>query len=115
MAAGIAQLKPELADVLCSLGASKTVILRKVALSRALPYLFASSKVAITLAFFGAVVSEMVASNAGIGYLLLNASSTFRVPLVFAALVVVGIVGILMYVISNFIEHHLTFWARRRE
>ncbi|MNR83578.1 putative aliphatic sulfonates transport permease protein SsuC [compost metagenome] len=115
IATGIAHLEPELADVLRSLGASKSVILRKVALPRALPYLFASLKVAITLAFVGSVVSEMVASNAGIGYLLLNASSSFRVPLVFAALIVVGVMGILMYCISDFIEHRSTSWAKRGE
>lgn len=115
VATGIAHLEPELADVLRSLGATKSVILRKVALPRALPYLFASLKVAITLAFVGSVVSEMVASNAGIGYLLLNASSSFRVPLVFAALIVVGVMGILMYGISDFIERRSTSWAKRGE
>lgn len=115
VATGIAHLEPELADVLRSLGATKSVILKKVALPRALPYLFASLKVAITLAFVGSVVSEMVASNAGIGYLLLNASSSFRVPLAFAALIVVGVMGILMYGISDFIERRSTSWAKRGE
>lgn len=115
VATGIAQLEPELADVLRSLGATKSVILKKVALPRALPYLFASLKVAITLAFVGSVVSEMVASNAGIGYLLLNASSSFRVPLVFAALVTVAVMGILMYGISDLIERRSTSWANRGE
>lgn len=115
VATGIAHLEPELADVLRSLGATRTVILRKVALPRALPFLFASLKVAITLAFVGSVVSEMVASNAGIGYLLLNASSSFRVPLVFASLFVVAIMGILMYGISDLIERRSTSWAKRGE
>jgi NitT/TauT family transport system permease protein len=113
VATGIATLEPELADVLRSLGARRSVILRKVALPRSLPYLFASLKVAITLAFVGSVVSEMVASNAGIGYLLLNASSSFRVPLVFASLLVVAVLGILMYAVADLIEHRSTAWARR--
>ena len=113
VATGIASLEPELADVLRSLGARRSVILRKVALPRALPYLFASLKIAITLAFVGSVVSEMVASNAGIGYLLLNASSSFRVPLVFAALLVVGVLGIVMYAVADFVENRSTAWVRR--
>jgi NitT/TauT family transport system permease protein len=113
VATGIASLEPELADVLRSLGARRSVILRKVALPRSLPYLFASLKIAITLAFVGSVVSEMVASNAGIGYLLLNASSSFRVPLVFAALLVVGVLGIVMYTIADLIETRSTGWVRR--
>lgn len=84
-----------------------------MALPRALPYLFASLKIAITLAFVGSVVSEMVASNAGVGYLLLNASSSFRVPLVFAALLVVAVLGICMYWLADVIESRTTGWVRR--
>ncbi len=113
VATGIATLEPELADVLRSLGAKRSVILRKVGLPRALPYLFASLKVAISLAFVGSVIAEMVASDGGIGYLLLTASSSFRVPLVFAALLVVGVLGILMYLIADLIERRSTRWATR--
>ncbi|MHC8945618.1 ABC transporter permease [Advenella incenata] len=113
VATGIATLEPELADVLRSLGARRSVILRKVAIPRSLPYLFASLKISITLAFVGSVVSEMVASNAGIGYLLLNASSSFRVSLVFASLTVVAILGICMYGLADFVERRSTGWVRR--
>jgi ABC-type microcin C transport system permease subunit YejB len=57
-------------------------------------HIFASLKIAITLAFVGAVISETVASNQGIGYLMISASSTFRVPLVFAALLVIAAMGV---------------------
>ena len=67
VATGLATLEPELEDVLRSLGARRLDILFKVGLPRALPYFFASLKVAITLAFVGSVISETVASNLGIG------------------------------------------------
>jgi NitT/TauT family transport system permease protein len=86
VATGLATVEPELEDVLRSLGASKLDILRKVGLPRSMPYFFASLKVAITLAFVGTVISETLASNDGIGYLMLQASSQFRVPLMFAGL-----------------------------
>ena len=70
-------------------------------------------KIAITLAFVGAVISETVASNQGIGYLMLTASSTFRVPLVFAALLVIAAMGILMYAIAAWFEVRHTKWAIR--
>ena len=113
IAMGIATVEPELVDVLRSLGAKRSAVLRKVGLPRSLPYLFASLKIAITLAFVGSVVSEMVASNGGVGYLLLTASSSFRVPLVFAALLVVGALGIIMYFIADIIEKRFTGWATR--
>ncbi len=90
VARGLATLEPELQDVLRSLGASRREIFLKVGIPGSLPYLFASLKVAVTLAFVGAVISETVAANRGIGYLMLSASSRYDVPLVFAGLVVVA-------------------------
>lgn len=113
IATGIATMEPELEDVLRSLGAHKLDILLKVGLPRSLPYFFASLKIAITLAFVGTVISETVASNEGIGYLMLAASSTFRVPLVFAALLVIAAMGIIMYAVAAFFERRYTHWAIR--
>lgn len=115
VATGIATMEPELRDVLRSLGASKTDILLRVGLPRSMPYFFASLKIAITLAFVGAVISETVASNVGIGYLMMSASATFRVPLVFAALLVIAAMGILMYAVAAYFERHFTGWATRSE
>ena len=78
-----------------------------------MPYFFASLKVAITLAFVGSIVSETVAANAGIGYLMMAASSRFDVPLVFAGLVVVAVMGVVMYEIFVLLERRVTFWATR--
>ncbi|MCW5683600.1 MAG: ABC transporter permease [Pseudolabrys sp.] len=113
IATGIATMEPELRDVLRSLGASKMDILLRVGLPRSMPYFFASLKIAITLAFVGAVISETVASNVGIGYLMMSASATFRVPLVFAALLVIAAMGIVMYAVAAFFENHFTGWATR--
>ena len=65
-------------------------IMRKVGIPRSLPYFFGSLKVAITLAFVGTTVSEMTASNEGIGYLLISAGSSMQMGLAFSGLVVVG-------------------------
>jgi NitT/TauT family transport system permease protein len=113
VATGIATLEPELSDVLRSLGARKVDILMKVGIPRSMPYFFASLKIAITLAFVGSVISETVASNEGIGYLMLSASSSFRVPLVFAGLLVIAALGIIMYAIAALIEKRFTGWATR--
>ena len=100
-------------DVLRSLGANRWEILTKVGIPRSAPYLFASLKIAITLAFIGSVISETVAANKGIGYLMLSASSRFEVPLVFAGLLVVGAMGVGMYAICVMFEQRMTRWAFR--
>jgi NitT/TauT family transport system permease protein len=78
-----------------------------------MPYFCASLKVAITLAFVGTVISETLASNDGIGYLMLQASSQFRVPLMFAGLAVIAVMGIATYVVFAVLEARVTGWATR--
>ncbi|GAB6059040.1 ABC transporter permease [Desulfonatronum parangueonense] len=114
VATGLATIEPELEDVLRVLGASKATILLKVGIPNSLPYFFASLKIAITLAFVGSVISETVASNAGIGYLMMSASSRFNVPLVFAGLIVIAAMGIGMYALFAALESRTTSWAFRR-
>jgi NitT/TauT family transport system permease protein len=114
VATGLATTEPELEDVLKALGAKKWDILWNVSLPRAMPYFFASLKVAITLAFVGTVLSETVASNRGIGNLMMIASSNFNVPLVFAGLFLLAFLGVGLYVIFSFIEQRVTGWATRK-
>jgi NitT/TauT family transport system permease protein len=113
VATGIATVEPELQDVLRALGASKWQTIRKVGLPRAMPYFFASLKVAITVAFVGSIIAETVGSNAGIGNFMLVASSRFEVPLAFAGLLVTGAMGIAMYAVAGAIESRMTGWATR--
>lgn len=114
VATGLANTEPELEDVLRVLGASKRDILWNVSLPRALPYLFASLKVAITLSFVGTVLSESVAANRGIGNVMMIASGNFDVPLVFAGLFILAIMGVLLYGMSSFVERRMTGWAQRK-
>ena len=114
VATGLASTEPELEDVLRVLGARKRDILWNVSLPRALPYLFASLKIAITLSFVGTVLSETVAANKGIGTVMMIASGNFDVPLVFAGLVLLAIMGIFLYAMSSWVEGRMTGWAQRK-
>ena len=113
IATGLATLEPELEDVLRVLGARRWDVLVKVGLPRSLPYFYGSLKVAITLAFVGTTVSEMTASNEGIGYLLISAGSSMQMGLAFSGLVVVGLMAMAMYELFSVIEKRTTAWAHR--
>jgi NitT/TauT family transport system permease protein len=113
IATGLATLEPELEDVLRVLGAKRWDVLTKVGLPRSMPYFFGSLKVAITLAFVGTTVSEMTASNEGIGYLLISAGSSMQMGLAFSGLLVVGVMAMAMYELFSWIEKHTTGWAHR--
>ncbi|PSR16882.1 ABC transporter permease [filamentous cyanobacterium CCP3] len=113
VAAGLATVEPEMQDVLRSLGASPWEVFQKVGFPHSLPYLFASLKVAISQAFIGSVISETVASNRGIGYVIVTASSSFNVPLAFLAILTLAAMGILLYGCFALIEQRTIHWARQ--
>ncbi|WP_445501074.1 ABC transporter permease [Microvirga sp. G4-2] len=115
VATGIATVEPEMEDVLRALGASKKDIVFKVGVPRAMPYFFGSMKISITLAYVGSVIGEQNASNVGIGNLLTRASAAFEVPLVWAALMVLAVLGVAMYAITASAERSMTGWAQRSQ
>ncbi|GLK78481.1 ABC transporter permease [Methylopila turkensis] len=115
VATGLATTEPELEDVLKALGASKADILWNVGLPRVMPFFFAALKVSITYAFVGTVLAETVASNRGVGNVMMSASSNFDVPLVFAGLFVLAGLGVALYVAFSLIERRVTGWASRRD
>jgi len=114
VATGLATTPAELEDILRALGASKRDILVHVGLPSSLPYFFASLKISISLAFVGTVVSETIAANTGIGAMMIVASSNFDVPLVFAGLIILAVMGILLYAVFATVEKRMTFWAQSR-
>jgi NitT/TauT family transport system permease protein len=109
----IATVAPELNDVLRSLGARRIDVLMKVGIPQSMPYFFASLKIAITLAFIGAVTSETVAANAGVGFLMMKALSDFDIPLMFAGVMSLVLLGIVLYAASVVVETRITGWAFR--
>ncbi len=112
VALGLETVEVEMKDVLRSLGANQIEIFQKVGFPHTLPYLFASLKIAISFAFVGSVISETVASNGGIGYLIVSASSNFDIPLVFAGLLSLAVMGILLYGFFATMEKYAIPWER---
>jgi NitT/TauT family transport system permease protein len=112
VALGLDTVEPEMKDVLRSLGASQLEVFQKVGFPHAMPYLFASLKVAVSFAFIGSVISETVASNKGVGYLVVSASSTFDVPLGFAGLLTLSVMGMVLYGFFAVMEKYVVYWAR---
>ena len=115
VATGLATTEPELEDVMRALRATKLDILWNVGLPRTMPFFFASLKVSVTLAFVGTVISETVASNRGIGNVMMIASSNFDVPLVFAGLMILAFLGVALYAVFSLIESKITGWAHRKD
>jgi NitT/TauT family transport system permease protein len=111
MLAGLQSVEPSFVALMRSVGASKTEILRRVRIPHSLPHLMAGLKVAITFSVIGAIVGEFAGASAGLGYVIQFASTQLETPLVFAALVVVSVVGLVFYYLVEFAERVLVPWA----
>jgi NitT/TauT family transport system permease protein len=90
--------------------ASRWHILLKLRLPNALPALFVGMKVAISFALVGAIVGEFVGGSAGLGYVILMAQGQFDTPRVFAALVLLGIMGSLLFFVVAALERAVIPW-----
>jgi len=94
---GLKGLDRGYANLVKSMGASEAQVFLKVRLPAALPSIFGSFKVALSLAVIGAVLGEYVAAERGLGYLQLQANANFDVTLNFAAVFVIALLGVALY------------------
>lgn len=111
MLAGLQSVEPSFVSLMRSVGASKTKILMRVRIPHSLPHLMAGLKVAITFSVIGAIVGEFAGANKGLGYMIQFASTQLDTPLIFAALIVVSVLGLAFYYIVEYAERVLVPWA----
>ena len=107
---GFKSVDPDMLDLARAMEANRLQIFRMVSFPHALPAIFAGLKVSITLAVVGAVVGEFVGSNSGIGYVLQRSIGTFDLPTMFAALVVLALIGVILFWILDVLERVAIPW-----
>lgn len=107
---GLGLAEPSSVQLMRSLCASKWQIMRMLKIPAALPVIFGGLQLGATTAIIGAIVSEFVGSDAGLGYLLQRYRSGFDTP---AAWVVIGIFlffGLVAYLLLWLAERKIVFW-----
>lgn len=107
---GFKSLEADFIDLAKSMGSTRLKMFYKISLPNALPAIFSSMKVSVTLAVVGAVVGEFVGSNSGIGYVLQRANGNFDLPLMFSALIVLSLMGVVLFVVIDVIEKLMLPW-----
>lgn len=107
---GFKSLEPDMRDLARSMKASWLQTFRMVSLPHALPAIFAGLKVSVTLAVVGAVVGEFVGANSGIGFVLQRSIGNFELPTMFAALVILALIGVVLFSIVDLVERLLVPW-----
>ncbi len=109
---GLSTLEPEYRDILRALGASKLTIFWKIALPKTLPEFFGALKVAVTLAFIGTNLMEIVSPHGrGLGALFDSGKTNSDYPLMFSVLIALAALGIVLYYFVVVLERIFAGWA----
>src|SRR5215216_2416702 len=107
---GFKSVDPDMVDLARAMQGSRFQVFCAVNLPHAMPAIFSGLKVSITLAVVGAVVGEFVGSNSGIGYVLQRSIGTFDLPTMFAALVILALLGVVLFWAVDRIERFVIPW-----
>ena len=107
---GLRSVDPDVLDMTKSMRASPLQVLWKIRFPTALPAMFAGMKVAVSLALVGAIAGEFVASNVGLGYVILTAQGMMQTTRVFAAIVLLGVLGTALFYLIALIERLVVPW-----
>jgi ABC-type nitrate/sulfonate/bicarbonate transport system permease component len=91
-------------DLMRAYGASPYTTLRRVQIPSALPALFAAMRIAAPLALVGALLAEWLTTGTGLGYLMLQAVTTFELDRMWAAVTIVTVASIILYTIISVLE-----------
>jgi len=108
--AGFKSADRDVMDFARTTGAGRLRMFKKISLPQALPHIFTGLKVGAALAATAAVVAEFVASDKGLGYLLLQYNGQLDTPMVFATIVILSLIGLAVYYAVEIVERLAVPW-----
>jgi NitT/TauT family transport system permease protein len=111
--AGIRAAEIERLELMKALSASRLETYYLVKLPSAAPYIFAGLDMGIVYALLGTIVAEFLGAQEGMGVAITKAQAVTDVAGVFAALVVLGVTGVLLHLVVRWIERSIVHWADR--
>ena len=107
---GLALANANSVSLMQSLGASKVQTLLKLRIPSALPVIFGGLQLGATTAIIGAIVSEFVGADAGLGFLLLRYRSSYDTPAAWVLIICFLAIGVATYLIISLAEKKIVFW-----
>jgi NitT/TauT family transport system permease protein len=110
-AVGLRQIESDMLDLGRVFNAPKWRIFAKIRVPNAAPYILSALKVTATSAVVGAIVGEFVASQAGLGYVIVTTQSSMNTPVAFAALIWISILGLALFGAVGLLARLVAPWA----
>jgi NitT/TauT family transport system permease protein len=114
MVTGLKSIDPEMLQLSATMGAKPAQTFWKIRFPASLPHLFTGLKVAATMAVTGAVVGEFVGADQGLGFVILQANGNLDTPVLFAGLLIMVLLGVLLFVLVEWLEALVMPWHASR-
>jgi len=112
-ATGLVAVEEDLLDLVNYLHATKWQKMKKIQLPNSLPYIFSALKIAATTAVTGAIVGEFVASEKGLGSVIIFSQTTLATPVIFGSLILITVIGMALFGFVGMMERFLMPWEKR--
>jgi NitT/TauT family transport system permease protein len=109
-AMGLNEVEEDLLDLVRYLHASKWQVFAKIQFPNSLPYIFTGLKICSTMCVVGAIVGEFIASDRGLGYIIINSQFTMDTPPIFASLILVSLIGVVLFGLVSVSEKIVMPW-----
>ncbi|MBB3977690.1 sulfonate transport system permease protein [Rhizobium azooxidifex] len=108
---GVKEVDPKLIEMARVYGASRLTVFRRVVIPAAIPSIFVGLRLSATTALLLLIASEMIGANSGIGFQVMNAQYNFQIPLMFAAIFLLALLGLIVNYALVLLQKRLCQWS----
>lgn len=109
---GVKEVDGKLIEMARTYGASRLTIFRRVVLPASVPAIFVGLRLSATTALLLLIAAEMIGANKGIGFQVMNAQYNFQIPLMFAAILLLALLGLLANAVLVLLQRRLCRWSQ---
>ncbi|MGD9480906.1 ABC transporter permease [Shinella sp. G-2] len=109
---GVKEVDTKLIEMARTYGASRLTVFRRVVLPAAVPAIFVGLRLSATTALLLLIAAEMIGANKGVGFQVMNAQYNFQIPLMFAAILLLALLGLAANAVLVLLQRKLCRWSQ---
>jgi sulfonate transport system permease protein len=112
---GVKQVDPKLIEMARVYGAGRLTVFRRVVLPASLPQIFVGLRLSATTSLLLLIAAEMIGANSGVGFQVMNAQYNFQIPLMFAAILLLALLGLTANFVLETLQARLCRWSKVKD
>lgn len=112
---GVKQVDPKLVEMARVYGAGPLTVFRRVVLPASLPQIFVGLRLSATTSLLLLIAAEMIGANSGVGFQVMNAQYNFQIPLMFAAILLLALLGLTANFVLERLQSRLCRWSKIKD